>query len=166
MESKNKWETQPRETNGQFGERPKTLRLSLGIWQKALDGMAKVLHKKVDQNAKGGSYGELRKETAGNKSVEIHHMPADSTSPLSRWKGPCITLEKEEHQKTASHPKTDGSSIYREKQRKLIKRGKFFSAEILDILDIIKKTGIKYFKALSDKVDYEIELYKRGEIHE
>ena len=102
MDSKNHWETQPRESNGQFGERPVSTPSRLHLWEKILKNVTKTLSERVNQNAKGGSYGELRKETAGNKSVEIHHMPADSASPLSRWKGPCITLEKEEHQKTVA----------------------------------------------------------------
>lgn len=45
MESKNKWETQPRETNGQFGERPKSVSVSLHIWDKVLKAMSKFCTK-------------------------------------------------------------------------------------------------------------------------
>lgn len=164
MDSKNHWENQPRETNGQFGERPKSIRISLHIWDKVLKAMSKFCTKRIDSNAKGGSYGELRKETKGNKSVEIHHMPANSASELSRWKGPCIILEKEEHVQTRSHTTQKNSRTYRQKQKDLIEKGKFFKAEEMDIIDIFRIAGVKYSKALLEKINYDNKLYERGEI--
>lgn len=103
MSSPNHWETHPRNKNGEFSFRGKNadrITFIQKILKKILENSDKS---KIDQNAKGGSYGELRKETIGKKNKEIHHMPSNEASPLSRWKGPCIILTREEHYKTCSH---------------------------------------------------------------
>ena len=57
----------------------------------------------IKKTPRGGSYGFLRKFTAGKKKYEIHHMPAASSSPLTRWKGPCIIMSKKDHKNTSSY---------------------------------------------------------------
>lgn len=91
-------------------------------------------------------------------------MPANSASELSRWKGPCIVLEKEEHAQTRSHTTQKNSRTYRQKQKDLIEKGKFFKAEEMDIIDIFRIAGVKYSKALLEKINYDNKLYERGEI--
>ena len=159
--SENKWETQPRLENGEFTFRGKLDRL-----KRTLQTIERTTPKSsITRTSKGGSYGELRKETAGKKDVEIHHMPANSASNLTRWSGPCIILEKEDHILTASYGRSKDSQNYRQKQRELISEGQFLDAEIMDIKDILKKTKAKYVKALLQKLDYDEKLYKERKIN-
>ncbi|MGH2863252.1 MAG: RHS repeat-associated core domain-containing protein [Solirubrobacteraceae bacterium] len=51
-----------------------------------------------DPEFAGGRYGQL---DTGN-GIELHHMPADSVSPLSRGDGPAIQMERLDHYQTAS----------------------------------------------------------------
>ena len=160
MNSQNDWETQPRKKNGEF-----TFRQKCNIWKEIVEDIEKLSDKdKINHSARGGSYGELRKETAGRKNIEVHHMPSNSASMLSRRKGPCIVLTQEEHYKTASHSRVKGSGPYRLEQKKFIQRGHFLDAEIMDIIDILFLTREKYVKALSQKLDYDLKLYEKGEI--
>jgi len=86
--SQNHWETQPRKDNGEF-----TFRYKRGFMKKILDEVQQQLRdEQIQSIIRGGSYGYLRGFVAGNKSFEIHHMPAVSVSPLSKWKGPCIIM--------------------------------------------------------------------------
>ena len=158
--SQNNWETQPRLENGEF-----TFRGKLDKLRRTLQTIERKASKSsIMRTTNGGSYGELRKETVGNKNVEIHHMPANSVSYLTRWTGPCIILEKEDHKLTASYRCRKGAKEYRKQQKMLIDEGKFLDAEIMDINDILKKTGAKYVKALLHKLDYDEKLYKEGKI--
>ena len=154
--SHNNWETQPREKNGEFAER---------IFQEVYDFAAKLLAYYSSTNggeaaefSKGGSYGELRKITAGNKKVQIHHMPADSVSPFSKWKGPCIIMSVEDHKLTESYGNKGSARAYREQQKKLIEKGKFLEAELQDIISILNILGAKYSKAMKEKLDYDNKL--------
>lgn len=161
MNSENHWETQPRKENGQF-----TFRGKINLWKKILSNVeSNAVIKKIDCDAKGGSYGQLRKATSGKKDVEIHHMPSAYASLLSRWKGPCIVLDKKEHYCTASHSRMRNSRAYRQIQKKLVTNGNFLDAEIMDIVDILIKTGEKYIKALFEKLDYDLQLFNEGVIN-
>lgn len=99
----------------------------------------------------GGSYNQLRGKIAGN---EVHHMPADSVSPLSRGRGPSISMSKEDHALTASFRNKSGAREYRAKQSQLIQGGRFREAQQMDIDDIGSKLGSKYDTAISKMVDY------------
>lgn len=160
MYSDNHWETQPRKDNGEF-----TFREKYNLWKEILKNIeTKADKNKIDKNAKGGSYSELSKEVSGKSNLERHHMPAKCASNLSKGKGPCITMTRKEHYNTGSHARLKGSKAYRQIQKELIRKGHFLDAEIMDIIDVIKKTGEKYVKALSQKLDYDLKLYERGEI--
>jgi hypothetical protein len=87
-------------------------------------------------------------------------MPSASASPLSRWKGPCIIMTKEDHEQTSSYKRTKAAKKYRRWQAKLISEGKFLSAEYMDIKNIQRKFGDKYDKSILEKLDYEAELVK------
>lgn len=159
--SHNNWETQPRKADGEF-----TFRRG-GFWNSVLKSFKESIQKNSDDVAdfsKGGSYYELRKETKGNKELEVHHMPANSVSPLSRGKGPCVIMEKEDHAKTASYGGGVEADEYRLKQQKLIENGNFIGAEILDILDLFENFGSKYAKAILEKLEYDKQLARKGEI--
>ena len=159
--SENNWETQPRLENGEFTFRGKLDRL-----RRTLQFIERTAPKSsILRTTKGGSYGELRKETSRKNDVEIHHMPANSVSNLTRWTAPCIILEKEEHKLTASYGRSKASQNHRLKQKQLISEGRFLDAEIMDIKDILKKTKAKYVKALLQKLDYDEKLYKEGKIN-
>ncbi len=59
-----------------------------------------------------------------------------------------------------------GSKKYRQKQKELIKNGRFLDAEIMDIIDILERTKDKYLSAIAQKIEYDIKLYEKGEINE
>lgn len=159
--SKNHWETQPRKSNGEF-----TYRVGRGFTQRAIDqALAKVKDDEIRKTTRGGSYGELRKITSGNNNYEIHHMPAVSASPLSRWKGPCIIMTKEDHKQTSSYKRRKNAYKYRRWQAKLISEGKFLEAEAMDIKNIRRKFGDKYEKSIFEKLDYEKKLKEVGVIN-
>ena len=157
--SDNHWETQPRKKNGEFTFRNRKSRIFAEVFSKALE----VIETK---SLKGGSYGELRKITAGSSVFEIHHMPADSVSPLSHWKGTCIIMYKKDHVKTSSYGNKKKASVYRQKQRELIKKGQFLEAEWMDINEIRELFGTKYDKAINEKLTYEQRLESEGKIYE
>lgn len=112
----------------------------------------------------GGSYKELFKEGEGDK-YEIHHMPADSASPLERGDGPAIRMEKDDHRKTASCGNSKEAREYRAEQRELIAEGKFREALQMDIDDIREKFGSKYDKAIGEMETYVHKLEQEGIIH-
>ena len=159
--SENHWETQPRKKNGEFTFRGKES-LSKKIISKAI---TTAKDKEIRKMTRGGSYGFLRKFTAGNKNYEIHHMPSANSSPLSRWKGPCIIMSKEDHQLTSSYKNVRGAERYRRWQAKLISEGKFLEAEYMDIKNIRRKCGDRYDKSIMEKLEYEEELEKAGVIN-
>ncbi len=160
--SDNNWETQPRKKNGEF-----TFRHGHGISQLAIEkAIAKLKDDEIKKTTRGGSYGYLRKFTAGNKNYEIHHMPSAGSSPLSRWKGPCIIMSKEDHKLTSSYKNARGAERYRRWQTKLISEGKFLEAEAMDIKNIRRKFGDRYDKSIIEKLAYEAELVKEGIIND
>ena len=157
--SDNHWETQPRKKNGEFTYRKGKGQIYSEVFNQAL--------KEIEaETLKGGSYGELRKITAGSSVFEIHHMPADSVSPLSHWKGTCIIMYKKDHVKTSSYGNKKKASLYRQKQREFIKKGQFLEAEWMDINEIRELFGTKYDKAINEKLTYEQRLESEGKINE
>jgi multidrug efflux pump subunit AcrA (membrane-fusion protein) len=97
----------------------------------------------------GGSYGKLK-----GKGGEVHHMPANSVSPLSRNKGPAVRMSEKDHRKTASWGNSREAKAYRKKQKKLIKEGKFKEAQRMDIDDVRSKFGNKYDDQIRKMQEY------------
>ena len=159
--SNNHWETQPRNEDGKFSFRNRSLG-KISLFPKILE---KMKIEDVKKTTRGGSYGFLRKLIAGNKRYEIHHMPSASSSPLSRWNGPCIIMSKEDHKKTSSYKNTKGSEKYRRWQAKLISEVKFLDAEAMDIKNIQRKFGDRYNKSINEKIIYEQKLIYEGKIN-
>ncbi|MCL1809039.1 MAG: DUF4280 domain-containing protein [Clostridiales bacterium] len=113
--------------------------------------------------SKGGSYKECKKSSDGS-TEEVHHMPADSASKLKTGDGPAITMDKADHQKTASYDNKPGSKDYRDAQRKLIEQGKFKEAMQMDVKDILGKFPGKYDKHIEAALKYADELASKGVI--
>jgi hypothetical protein len=84
----------------------------------------------------GGTYGQVRANTVGG---EVHHMPADSVSPLSTPKGPAIWMYPHHHKDTASNGSGDQAREYRIKQQRFINQGDFTKAMLMDIQDVKKR---------------------------
>jgi hypothetical protein len=84
----------------------------------------------------GGTYGIVRANTVGG---EVHHMPADSVSPLSTAKGPAIWMYIYDHERTASFKNNPGAKDYRDEQQDLINQSEFTKAMLMDIQDVKKK---------------------------
>ena len=156
--SDNHWETQPRKENGEF-----TFRYE--FWKQQLKAMAKMDdNPKVSKKYDGGSYYELRKKYAGNQNVEVHHTPANSASYLSRLKGPCIAVDKKDHKKTSSYKNSGRTKKFRQQQKQFVNNN-FLAAQEMDFVDLIRIAGKKYAKAMLEKLEYDMKLYKQGVIH-
>lgn len=113
---------------------------------------------------KGGSYKEVKKNSDG-ATHEVHHMPADSASPLERGDGPAIKMEKEDHLQTNSYGPSREAQEYRARQRELIEQGKIREALQMDIDDIHDKFGDKYDDAIAEMLEYIDKLEQEGKIN-
>lgn len=131
--------------------------------QYELDGQDSNTSDVQEPSKKGGSYKDVRVEGEGDK-YEVHHMPADSASPLERGDGPAIKMEKEDHRQTASCGMSREAREYREQQRELIEQGKFREALQMDIDDIHEKFGDKYDDAIAEMLEYVDQLEQEGKI--
>lgn len=112
---------------------------------------------------RGGRFGDVFKEGEGD-TTEVHHMPADSTTDLSRNDGPAIKMEKLDHRQTASCGSSREAIEYRAEQERLIKEGKFRDALQMDIDDIREKFGSKYDDAIDEMLEYVDKLEQEGKI--
>ncbi len=81
-------------------------------------------------------------------------MPADSVSPLSKNKGPSVSMKKEDHRQTASWGNSREARAYRQQQKELIDSGDFKGAQQLDINDVRSKFGSKYNSGIKQMQDY------------
>ena len=113
---------------------------------------------------KGGSYKEVKENSEGD-THEVHHMPADSVSPLEYNDGPAIKMEKEDHRKTASCGNSKEAREYRAQQQKLIEQGKFREALQMDIDDICDKFGDKYDDAIAEMMEYVDKLEQEDKLN-
>ena len=109
------------------------------------------------EEKQGGRFGDIFKDGEG-ETVEVHHMPADSVTELSRNDGPAIRMDKEDHRETASCGNSREAREYRERQKELIDDGKFEEAVNMDIEDIREKFGDKYDDAINEMLEYVEEL--------
>lgn len=128
-----------------------------------IDGHHYETNEKGEVIKQGGSYKDVKKDSDGEKS-EVHHMPADSTSPIERNDGPAIKMDKEDHKETASCGNSKEAQEYRQRQKELIDHGKFREALQMDIDDIHEKFGDKYDNAIAELLDYVDQLEKEGKI--
>ena len=114
----------------------------------------------------GGAYGEVKErvQEAGFEDMEVHHMPADSVSPLERVEGPAIAMEKEDHRLTASCGNSKEAQEYRAMQREKIENGDFSGAMQMDIDDIHDKFGNKYDRQIEEAKVYQEKLMEAGRI--
>jgi hypothetical protein len=80
----------------------------------------------------GGRYDEMKV----NQNEEIHHMPANSVSPLSRGKEPAIRMDKQDHYQTSSWGSSKAAREYRAELQRLIDQGRFDDAIQMDIDDM------------------------------
>ena len=121
--------------------------------------------KKLDApEKKGGSYKEVKENSEG-ETHEVHHIPADSASPLERNDGPAIKMEKEDHRQTASCGNSREAREYRAQQQKLIEQGEFREALQMDIDDIRDKFGDKYDDAIAEMLKYVDKLEQEGKLN-
>ena len=130
---------------------------------KAVDKAEDVADAAQTITKKGGSYGEVFVPGEGDL-FEVHHMPADSVSDLSRKEGPAIKMSKEDHRLTASCGSSLEAMQYKEMQKELIENGHFLDAVQMDIDDIHDKFGDKYDDAIDEMLDYVNQLIKEGKI--
>jgi hypothetical protein len=119
---------------------------------------------KEDSNFKGGRYGDLKEDGYGWPDQEVHHIPANSVSELSREDGPAIVMDREDHRQTASCGNSQEACEYRAAQKELIDQGKFEEAVQMDIDDLHDKFGDKYDDAISDLREYVNKLEEEGRV--
>lgn len=100
----------------------------------------------------GGSYGQLRKNAVSG--TQVHHMPADSISPIPRNEGPAIRMDAADHMRTASYGSSSAAIQYRAQQQNLINQGRMREAIQMDIDDIHSKFGSKYDDAINEMLHY------------
>ncbi|WP_016799222.1 RHS repeat-associated core domain-containing protein [Vibrio cyclitrophicus] len=110
----------------------------------------KVIDNIADSVTKGGAHGKV-KGIPGNES---HHMPADSVSPLSKNKGPAVSMDKADHRQTASWGNSKEARTYRQQQKELIEKGDFRGAQQMDINDVQSKFGSRYDSGIKQMQDY------------
>jgi len=101
--------------------------------------------------AKGGAHEDLPIKVG---EEQRHHMPADSVSPLSTKRGPCIVMSCEDHQLTADWGSSSEAQAQRQAQRELIEQGRFKEAQQMSIDDVRSKFGEKYNEAIEQMEDY------------
>ena len=104
----------------------------------------------ISTSKRGGRYSEVR---AANVGGEVHHMPANSASPLNYGDGPAIWMETLDHRQTASWGRGQAQDAYRDAHRQLIKKGRFDDAVQMDIDDVRSKFDGKYDTAILQMID-------------
>ncbi|WP_334521902.1 polymorphic toxin-type HINT domain-containing protein [Streptomyces sp. B21-105] len=97
--------------------------------------------------ANGGKYGDLQPAGAGN---EINHIPANSSSPLSKYSGPSIRMDYADHRAVYSTGSSLESKAWRMRQKELIDGGDFRGAMQMDVDDIRSRFGNKYDEAITE----------------
>lgn len=97
--------------------------------------------------ANGGKYGDLQPAGAGN---EINHIPANSSSPLSKYSGPSIRMDYADHRAIYSTGSSLASKAWRMRQKELIDAGDFRGAIQMDVDDIRARFGNKYDGAIAE----------------
>ena len=111
----------------------------------------------------GGRYADLKKTSLSSKE-QVHHMPANSSSPLSKSDGVAIKMDIADHKQTASFDRKPGSDAYRKTQAKLIKEGKFQQAFDMDVDDIQNKFPGKYDENIAQAQIYLDTLIQEGKV--
>ncbi len=113
----------------------------------------------------GGSY-EYVKHFANSKTHEAHHLiPVKLlklTGILGYVEGPCIRMEKKDHEKTRSHKnKCMLADDYFKNQLDYLKSNNIRAAVEIEIADIQAKFGSKYDDAIKEVREYVSQLEKR-----
>ncbi|SHM65320.1 hypothetical protein [Gracilibacillus kekensis] len=111
--------------------------------------ISKTTRSKGKDVPSGGAY----KDVPSNGG-EVHHMPANSVSPLSRGNGPGVRMETIDHRQTASWGNSREARAYRAQQKSLIEQGKFNEAQNMDIIDLRNKFGNKYNEGIRQMLEY------------
>ncbi|MEC1180006.1 RHS repeat-associated core domain-containing protein [Metasolibacillus meyeri] len=99
----------------------------------------------------GGSYTSVR---ATNIGGQVHHMPANSISPISHGKGPAIWMPTSKHLDTASWGSYSKAKQWRAYQKELIDSGKFGKAIEIDIRDVQRKFGSQFNDGIREMLEY------------
>jgi len=114
-------------------------------------GLGLLVNRRLpDTNRRGGRYQDVRGANVGG---EVHHMPADSASPLSRADGPSIIMSTADHRQTGSWGRSRAAQRYRAQQRQLIEEGRFNDAVQMDIDDVRSRFGDRYDQAILEMMD-------------
>jgi RHS repeat-associated protein len=109
---------------------------------------------------RGGPHEETKLPTGD--TLDSHHMPARSISPLDAEKGPAIKMEREEHRLTSSYGSGPGAVEYRAKIKEMIDKGEWRQALATEIRDVRRVAGAKYNQAIKEMLEYARTLKETG----
>jgi hypothetical protein len=101
---------------------------------------------------RGGAYDDI-KMTTNPHNVERHHIPADSTTTISKGKGLAIQMERDDHRATSSCEPSTKAKEYRATLQEKIESGDMRGAVATDIWDVKAGTGRKYNKAMIEMLE-------------
>lgn len=102
----------------------------------------------------GGSYRQVRD---ANQGGQVHHIPADSISPLPKDNGPSIFMTTPDHQRTGSWGRGTDKKAYRDQQKQLIDTNGwngFKDAMQMDIDDLHRNFGDQYDPGINQALAY------------
>jgi hypothetical protein len=100
--------------------------------------------------ARGSRFGDL----PTRRGVERHHMPADSTTSISRQNGPAIQMEVTDHKRTSSWGNSISAKAYRENLKSLVDGRQMRRAMSMEVRDVRRVGGRKYNRAILEMPDY------------
>ena len=111
----------------------------------------------------GGSYEFVKYFARNQENYEVHHLiPVKllvMTGILDKFKGPCIKIEKQDHEKTRSYKnKNMLDDIYFQRQLDYLKENNIKAAVEMEIADIQEKFGSKYDDAIREVREYVAKL--------
>ena len=116
--------------------------------------LSNLNQKENSENISGGSYRQVRNANTGG---QVHHMPADSVSPIDTNDGPGIWMTTPDHQRTGSWGRRPDRRAYRDQQKQLIDTNGwdgYKDAIQMDIDDLHKNFGDKYDQGINQALAY------------
>lgn len=97
----------------------------------------------------GGKYGQLQPAGAGN---EINHMPQNAATPITKYSGPAIRMDRADHRQIYSTGSSPASRAWLQMQRELVDSGQIDRALMNDINDVTSRFPGRYNNAIAEMI--------------
>jgi hypothetical protein len=81
-------------------------------------------------------------------------MLPHSVSPLTRYSGPAIQMDYQDHRNATSTGSRPAAQAHRNRQQNLVNQGRFGDAIQMEIDDIQSRYGDKYDEAILEMIDH------------